>query len=99
MDFDVAYDKLASLQTVWDVADFLIDQGCKGIPCRAFKCPISQYFKMNNHVVAASDKIRHYDWNKAEMVEDRPLTDSMQQFIHDFDHGKIPELIEPELYI
>lgn len=93
VDFNVMYDKLASLQTVQDICLFFEEQGVKGIRGSAARCPISSYFWSEGHDVTTLFSSIYLSKGEDEYFS-APSTDAMTGFVVKFDKGYLPNLEE-----
>lgn len=93
IDFDVAMDKLCSLDSANDIAEFLRGQGVKGIRISPNSCPIASWVQSTTgleHVVAVPDSV--YAWGAEEGKLTRQVTPMMTDFMHAFDIGRYADL-------
>lgn len=96
VDFDVAYDKLASLKTADEIANLLSGYGVKGFRADAQNCPISKWMasQTGEEVITSPYYMRILDKISEGTVKgsERPLTSAMQHFVMRFDGQEYPEL-------
>lgn len=91
VDPQVAYDKLASLESPEEIASFFAELNIKGHPSQAQSCAISNYMReMTGHsfmtAFSVEDITGYKEWD---------LTAAMDAFMTEFDAGEFPELISP----
>lgn len=106
IDPGVAYDKLASMESADEIAEFFHDQGVQGTPCSASRCAISEWVRQSttHDVSTGTAGIIVLRSNTAEntgtavwynTAENWPLTEPMKDFIHKFDRGEYPAISRP----
>lgn len=96
LDFDVAYDKLASLSEAQDIADFLINQGVKGWAESVEECPISNWMKEQTGLAIRTN---HWGVCAPKVGKFRKMEGAIGNFIGMFDCLEFPELLEePPLF-
>lgn len=102
IDFHVAYEKLASLQSCEDLADFFRHQGIKGTRQHAELCPITEWMtqqtglniRTNTMTVrAVRDVERGVALARTIEGTDREHTPAMASFVINFDLGLYSDLI------
>lgn len=96
IDFDVAYDKLAGLETADEIADLFRGYGIKARPRNSSQCAISKWMAAqtgmkivtNNHCTRAVD-------SKYAVINglQRNNSDPMRNFIRHFDSNGYPDLV------
>lgn len=91
IDFGVAYDKLASLESSQEIADFFVSQNVKALPRWANQCAISQWM-LNTTGKATSTTV--VDICDVKDFVKYPTTDAMKNFIADYDLDRYPELVD-----
>ena len=109
IDFNVAYDKLASLESADDIANLMRGYNIKAIPMDSMACAITEWMHGQTgldimtgaYVVKAIKYVRRTSpindegIMTYEAVQDtvRSTTAAMQLFIQKFDKGDYPDLI------
>lgn len=108
IDFDVAFDKLASFESAQEIADFLKGYQVKGYRFQAGRCPISRWMSHQTGLIVRTGNARvravHYDpdtlvvYGTVETVLKNTIavkenTDAMRAFILSFDGAAYPDLI------
>ena len=88
-------EKLQTLGSSGQIADFLIREQIRGTPGQSFNCAVAQYLKRETGLekpsVSTGWAHRHGHPGTIVPIEDySPL----QRFIQDFDLGLYPELVE-----
>lgn len=104
IDIQVVYDKLCTFETANDLADHFKSLGIQGVEQDALACPITKYVKMetglvnvvtnSGYVTVAKENPDHYD--AMNVLFQGKNTDAMTDFVQGFDHGRYPDLVEPE---
>ena len=110
LDFGVAYDKLAGFENSGEIADFLKNQGVKGLKGHDEQCPIANWMnaQTGDAITVTGDYISKYfdypadmPYEEYEIIMDevtRIPTEAIMEFIARFDQGDFPELIEEPEY-
>ena len=109
IDFNVAYDKLASLESADDIANLMRDYNIKATPGDSMACAITEWMHgqtgldiMTGAYVVKAIKFVNIKspsglngFVSYEAVQDtvRSTTAAMQNFIDKFDKGDYPDLI------
>ena len=103
IDFDVAYDKLASLETADEIADLFRDYGIKAVPQEARACAITVWMEgmtglhistgvksMKIVIPEAGDPLDY----KSIASTLRQHSPAMEHFVAKFDSREYPDLIK-----
>lgn len=96
VEFDVAYDKLSSLETAREIADLFRGYGVKGTLRNAEKCAISQWMhgQTGLNTITNAAGVMAVDDNFARLPGKFGLnTKAMRCFICSFDAGQYPDLV------
>lgn len=104
IDFDVAFDKLAGLETADEIADLFRQYGIKARRHKSRACAITRWMEditgLDIATTEASVAIVRVPIGSTKEsldyspVESRPTTDAMAMFIENFDMGDYPDLVE-----
>lgn len=103
IDFIVATDKLRSLETSNDVAEFLFHQGVKAVPEKGAKCAVSQWlsdatgrsvFTTYDEIVVVEVEEDQDSFRRDGVEEVVVMTPAMTKFVRDFDNLRHPKLID-----
>ena len=107
IDFEVAYDKLAGLETADEIADLMRDYGIKAEPCESRKCAISVWMEGQTGLSVSTNLaytraiiVNRLDDDGMEYyidhpgIEEKDHTEAMAKFIENFDTYKYPDLIK-----
>lgn len=98
IDFQVAYDKLAGLETAEDIADLFRDYDVKGVRSDSESCAITVWMTEQTGLFIRTNNIsvRAVDESGYRISQDRyqKLTKAMESFIHKFDFGFYPDLVK-----
>lgn len=98
IDFDVAYDKLSSLETADEIANLFRSYGIKAQPKSSTNCAISQWMYQQTGIPVATnqDNITGFSngflYRMAEL--ERISTPAMKSFITRFDMRVYPDLVK-----
>lgn len=105
IDPQVAFDKLAQFDTVYDLCNFFQDEGIKGVVQNASKCPIATWMQeaTGAGMVTVAGKIKVWaksSENPCGSMEFHDMifehTEATSQFILKFDTHQIPWLEKQE---
>lgn len=90
IDFGVAFDKLASMETADDIANYFRAEGIQGIRVRHDACPIANWMSMQTgRRISAADVI--VDLHDCQLRES--ATPAMREFMEKFDTDQYPDLV------
>lgn len=101
IDFQVAFDKLASLDCADEIALFLQEQGVKAYKAEPQKCAIAQWITDStglDEIYVDSISIDHWISDSEEHQVLGSCTVAMGDFIVAFDDGKYPYLIAEDYH-
>ncbi len=96
IDFQVAFDKLASLDCANEIAAFLQEQNIKACRCEPEKCPIAVFIKEStdlDNIYVDGASIDQWSYNRKGYKKLADLTTAMRAFVVSFDDGIFPELV------
>lgn len=101
IDPQVAFDKIASFETVQEVRKFLQYEGITGLPAMAAQCPISNYMTgltgrpfVTYRTIHTSAETPGWTRDTHWVVQTPPV---LFEFIESFDAGLFPELVSQEV--
>lgn len=96
IDFDVAYDKLAGLESAYDIADLFKDYGVKAVKGRSDMCAISVWIADQTGLEIMTNLsavfVLNIEDGYANIVQRRENTNAMSKFVCEFDLGLHPDL-------
>lgn len=90
------HDAVTALgSTLDDIISNLVELGIQGVPGSNGSCPVARY--IISVFPDAQPMVSGYDiWDRSHRYEDCDTPDAITDFIEDFDHGHIPELVLPD---
>lgn len=102
IDFQVAFDKLASLETADDLAELFRDHGVKARPADSRSCAITVWLEdqtglnvaTNTSYVRVVTAIGHYEYEDDRDIAPRQLSPAMAEFVRRFDAFMYPDLMK-----
>src|ERR1051325_7893263 len=97
-DFEVVIDKLHGFETAEDIAEYFRHYGIKGTVANATACAITRFIEeetgeVGQYSTSPSFVTKIGNNNIMNMASIRNTT-AMVEFIHKFDLGKFPELVD-----
>lgn len=97
IDFQVAYDKLAGLETSEDIADLFKGYGVQAVKGRSDMCAISAWLMDQTGLDIMTNYggvyIINVDGNTiVNVIDKRENTPAMRKFVGEFDLGYYPDL-------
>lgn len=98
IDFQTAYDKLASLESADVIASFFVGQGIKAYRCEPHACAISVWMNEQTGLMVRTNNYRTRAVENESLMfvtipgTDKDLTVPMTDFVVRFDNGEYPEL-------
>lgn len=94
IDFHVAFDKLASMESADEIAGYFRYEGIKGIPKQHDSCAIAVWMsQQTGGKISVSDIVRELKVPSNQAITTKP----MLAFIRKFDSLDYPELIKGDL--
>lgn len=104
VDINVVYDKLCNFESANDLASYFKELGIKGVEQDAMACPITNYVMMEtnlNYVITNTEYLTVSSrspsiYDNTDVVFQGRHTAAMADFVHEFDQGKYPELVDTE---
>ncbi len=97
VDIQVVYDKLCSFETAGELAEYFKDLGIRGEQQDSINCPITRFVEMEtglDNVNTDTEYLTTYTPGGREILFKEPHSDAMVNFVHYFDLGRYPDLIE-----
>jgi hypothetical protein len=99
IEIGVLVDKLNSMETPKEIAEFLMSQGIKGQKSSARQCPISTWISRESGRVASTVLGAVFELeigNPSHMKDRFDLSETVDEFIMAFDKRQYPSLISDE---
>ena len=91
IDFDVAYDKLAFMESADEIAEFLTCQGVKAISGNPKQCAISRWLIDQTGIPVRTN---YATVRTEDLTIDRKHPLTVREFLYAFDRGDYPELLD-----
>ena len=93
IDVSVLVDKLNGFQHQDEIAQFLMAEDIKGVPQNARRCVITNWVIRESGETWITTGAVIRVWEKCDLKECYPLTETVHSFIKNFDHSDYPELV------
>lgn len=106
IDFQVAFDKLASLESADEIADFFRYEGIKAVPANSRACAITVWMEKQTGLNIATNSVVTRpvdvvlgndgcpDYKEILGAPYQHLTPTMAEFVFRFDCDHYPDLVE-----